>query len=632
MQNKTLQMKRALRTALLVLLLSVAGMGKGYAGIIDTIGNIVYQFAGPNPASPYKYPYNAAVVIGHRFGIEATGELVIPDSVHWFGNVNSPLVPIARIHAGAFSGCSGLTSITLPNSLEEILHGAFRDCSGLTDGLLIPNSVLSIGAAYYSEWSGNVDPWQYGGAFEGCNFTSVTIKATAPPILSNEWSYYIDPFNNVPCSNLTVPCECIPVYESSEWHYHFTTIVEDCQATFTIGNLNYIVNSDGTTVTVTGHVDGTAATGSLVIPESVNYQGTSYPVTRIGDSAFMGCRGLTGSLTIGNSVTTIGRQAFRECNGFTGDLTIGNSVTTVDHMAFCGCGFTGNLTIGNSVNSIGNYAFAYSFFTGSLLIPNSVTSIGQGAFLNCHGFTGNLTIGNSVTLINEWAFYYCSGLTSVTILSDVPPTFLDNIFYDVPCTTLTVPCGCVSEYEASDWHNYFTTIEEDCGSHDVIIDESSMNGGNVSTSVTSTELGEEVQLTITPDEGMMLASLIVSNVNDPSQTVPVYSIGKNSLIYGFIMPPFDVIITATFGPATAIGENNVALALVYPNPANGQVKIEAENIKNITINNMLGQTIYECNASGNAFGYDFSKHKAGIYLIRIETANGVAVKKVSVTR
>lgn len=60
--------------------------------------------------------------------------------------------------------------------------------------------------------------------------------------------------------------------------------------------------------------------------------------------------------------------------------------------------------------------------------------------------------------------------------------------------------------------------------------------------------------------------------------------------------------------------------------------IEGEDIRHITISNLLGQTIFDGNASGNAFEYDFSKHKTGIYLVRIETASGVAVKKVSVTR
>lgn len=81
-----------------------------------------------------------------------------------------------------------------------------------------------------------------------------------------------------------------------------------------------------------------------------------------------------------------------------------------------------------------------------------------------------------------------------------------------------------------------------------------------------------------------------------------------------------------------ISESETILVSIYPNPTNGQIKIEAGSLKRITITNMIGQTIYESNGSGNEFAYDFSKHKAGIYLVRIETANGMAVKKVSVIR
>ena len=111
-------------------------------------------------------------------------------------------------------------------------------------------------------------------------------------------------------------------------------------------------------------------------------------MTTIGSSAFDGCSGFTGSLTIPNSVTTIGNEAFRDCTGFTGSLTIPNSVTEIGS-AFYGCsGFTGSLTIGNSVTSIGGLAFyGCSGFT--------VTEIGGGAFGSC-GFTGTLTIGESL--------------------------------------------------------------------------------------------------------------------------------------------------------------------------------------------------------------------------------------------
>ena len=54
--------------------------------------------------------------------------------------------------------------------------------------------------------------------------------------------------------------------------------------------------------------------GSVVIPESVTYNGVTYSVASIGGGAFSSCSGLT-SIEIPNSVTTIGSSAFRDCSG-----------------------------------------------------------------------------------------------------------------------------------------------------------------------------------------------------------------------------------------------------------------------------------------------------------------------------
>ena len=182
---------------------------------------------------------------------------------------------------------------------------------------------------------------------------------------------------------------------------------------FTVGDLNYQVNNDGVSVTVTGHVEGQSATGSLVIPEMVEYSGSTYSVTEIGYQAFYNCNSFTGDLAIPNSVTTIGNYAFNGCSGFTGSLTIPNSVTTIGSGAFQICsGLTSNLMIPNSVTTIGGYAFeGCSGFTGNLTIPNSVTTIGNWAFSNCSGFTGGLTISNSLTIIGNSTFSDCSGFT-----------------------------------------------------------------------------------------------------------------------------------------------------------------------------------------------------------------------------
>lgn len=141
---------------------------------------------------------------------------------------------------------------------------------------------------------------------------------------------------------------------------------------------------DQVSVTVTGHVNGYEATGSLVIPASVSYEGHDYAVTVIGNTSFMYCFYLT-SLTLPNSVTTIEEGAFAYCSGFTGDLVIPNSVVTIEPSAFFTCySFDGDLVIGNSVATIGDYAFDdCNGLHGVLNIPSNVTSIGTDAFRYC---------------------------------------------------------------------------------------------------------------------------------------------------------------------------------------------------------------------------------------------------------
>lgn len=84
--------------------------------------------------------------------------------------------------------------------------------------------------------------------------------------------------------------------------------------------------------------------------------------------------------------------------------------------------------------------------------------------------------------------------------------------------------------------------------------------------------------------------------------------------------------------STGVDENEALAVSIYPNPTNGHATVEAEDLKHISICNMLGQTVFDDNANGDIFEYDFSKHATGLYLIKIETTNGVALKKVSVVR
>jgi len=214
-------------------------------------------------------------------------------------------------------------------------------------------------------------------------------------------------------------------------------------------------NFSGTEATVTylyssssGNSNSSAYSGSIVIPETVTYNGTTYSVTSIGNSAFYSCRSLT-SLSIPSSVTSIGRAAFVECSGLTSIVVEeGNTVydsrnncnaiiRTSDNTLLAGCK---NTDIPSSVTSIGDNAFSGCWGLTSLTIPSGVTSIGGGAFYGCSGLT-SVTIPSSVTSIGGSAFNFCSGLTSVAIPSSVTSIGYCAFSYCPSLTSIVVEDG-----------------------------------------------------------------------------------------------------------------------------------------------------------------------------------------------
>ena len=326
------------------------------------------------------------------FSNEYQGSVTIPESVTYDGKTYS----VTSIGGSAFRGCSGLTSIDIPNSVTSIGYYAFYGSKSLTS-VTIPNSVTSIG----------------GWAFYGC--TGLT-KVIVNDIVAWCNISFADQYSN-------------PLYYAKHFY---------CDENTEITNL--VIPNGVTKIKLYAFYNCSGLT-SVTIPNSV---------TSIGYAAFYDCSRLT-SVTIPNSVTSIGSDAFRGCSGLT-SIDIPNSVTSIGSDAFRGCSGLTSVTIPNSVTSIGDYAFygcsrltkvivndiaawCNILFTNAisnplyyakhlycdenaeitnLVIPNEVTNIKQYAFYNCSGLT-SVTIPNSVTSIGSDAFSSCSGLTEINV-------------------------------------------------------------------------------------------------------------------------------------------------------------------------------------------------------------------------
>ena len=174
-------------------------------------------------------------------------------------------------------------------------------------------------------------------------------------------------------------------------------------------------------------------TGTVVIPASVDYDGKTYSVTAIGDSAFYMCP--VTSVTLPNSLTRIGAYAFEQCQRIT-SVTIPNGVTTIEEGTFYLCT---NLK--------------------SVIIPEGVTSIQRIGFLSCH-YMESVSIPSSMTYIGEGAFAGCDYLKDVFCCAEQVPETEDYVFlYDpIDKATLHVPAGSVEKYKATEPWSAFGNI------------------------------------------------------------------------------------------------------------------------------------------------------------------------------
>ena len=300
---------------------------------IALLGNATAQTFGL-----YTYEINADGVTITDYPTTATGAIEIPATIDGRS--------VTSIGPSAFYGCTGLTSINIPNSVSIILDGAFYGCTNLASILLEPMAAPTIGTdAFASISSAAIIQYPRGATGYAASYDGVPTEEAAAP---------------------------------------------------TFGLYTYEINPDDVSVTITDYP--TDATGAIEIPATID--GRS--VTSIGYQAFSYCRSLT-SVIIPDSVTSIGDLAFGVCTGLT-SITIGNSVISIGPSAFYGCTGLTSINIPDSVTSIGYYAFESCTSLTSITIPNSVSIILDGAFYGCTNLASILLEPMAAPTIGSGAF------------------------------------------------------------------------------------------------------------------------------------------------------------------------------------------------------------------------------------
>jgi len=565
----------------------------------------------------------------------------------------------------AFYGCYYLHSVIL-NNIISIGNSAFQHCYSLVS-IIIPQSITSIGTRVF--WgcdsltsidveSNNINYSSENGVLFDKEKT-IIIKYPAGKTSTT----YIIP-NTVTTIGETAFSLCYSL--SSVIIPNSTTTIE--QEAFSDNGLTSVTIGDSVTTIGWGAFRFCSGLTSVTIPNSV---------ITIGENAFRNCNGLT-SITIGNNVTTIGVCAFADCsslmsidvesnnknysseNGVLFDktktiliqypasktditytisnsvitigdgafslssnltsVTIGNSVTTIGRWAFNSCNSLTSLTIGNSVTTILWGAFAGCSSLTSVVIPNNVTTIEGNAFYVCSSLT-SVIIGSSVTTIGEWAFIACQMLNSITIFNSEPIVINSNVFQDVNITTSTliVPANAVSAYKNAEVWKEFKIVG---------------GGFLVNSKSNNTEYG------YTTGDGLYEANKTATITAVPFGINKFVNWTKNGVEISTVNPysftvTEDVELVANFEEGVGIETitNDELQITVYPNPTNGELKIENGKwkVENVEIMDVIGR-IVETRLIASLQDYttiiNISHLPSGIYFLRIQMENGVVVRKV----
>ena len=277
-----------------------------------------------------------------------------------------------------FSGCSALTSVSLPESLVQIKSSAFSNCTAL-ESIQLPDGVTTMD----------------GSVFPGCSkLTAVNYPASFTTV-----QYY----SNTPNS---------PFYGSEITAIEVPAGVTVLPA-YVFRNMTKLrtVTLPGSLRTVGREAfEGSGVTG-LTLPEGVE---------TIETSAFSGCTGLR-EMMLPTTVREVKSSAFSGCTGIQ-RASLPEGITLLDNYVFSNCSGMTSVSLPESLVQIKGSAFSNCTALESIHLPDGITTMDGGVFSGC----------SKLTEIN-----YPASFATVQYYSNTP----NSPFYGSAVKKMRIPSG-----------------------------------------------------------------------------------------------------------------------------------------------------------------------------------------------
>ncbi len=408
---------------------------------VTTIG--VAAFNGCNNITSISIPDSVTTIENRALDFDSSA-FTVYNNAKYLGNSTNPYLVLVGaidtsittcnihtdtklIYAFAFTDCTLLTSVTIPDSVTIIGNSVFYKCDAL-ESLIIGSGVTSIGNGiiYYESYDAKLKSVYYGGSAEEWNTIAIGeyngnltdaaryyYSATAPLEEGNFWHYIEDvptvwtyttvtfdlnaeaDSDTLESAKYYYSASCtLPTLERPGYIFKGWTLDNSVETPVIFTDAVWQITDDTVAFTAVWEVDLQMSVFSFTTKAVVVGGGTQNSCT------ITGYTGSGGDVVIPNGVTTIGNGIFQFNNSIT-SVVIPDSVTTIGDNAFDQCESLKTVTFGTNsqLTTIGGSAFSFCPNIESISISDSVTSIGKNAFYYCNSLSTVYYGGTA----EEWA-------------------------------------------------------------------------------------------------------------------------------------------------------------------------------------------------------------------------------------
>lgn len=302
-----------------------------------------------------------------------SGNVAIPSTVEYNGKKYS----VTAIGSRAFSNCSRLETITIPNSVITIESEAFAECSSLKS-ITIPNSVTTIGSKAFA-WSGlksviiGTSVQSIGSNAFGSSLNKLILLPNTPPSgLYNAFSdntkmTYVANGNYSGLKNLGT-----------------IKVLDYLSSMFEVNGIRYVPVSPSERTCTAIDCTYSPEVKNIVISPTVNYRGVEMKVLELNPYLLCGNKTIE-SIDISAAIDNIPANFANDCTQLH-EINIPSDITSIGEGSFEYCSSLSSITLPEKLTTIGEDAF-YGSGLESIIIPSTTTSIANGAFYKCKSLT-----------------------------------------------------------------------------------------------------------------------------------------------------------------------------------------------------------------------------------------------------